>query len=127
MRNIIKGNKGITLTALVITIIIMVIIAGVTVSITVGEGGLIDKSRNEVAKYDAEVTRKTLNLAVLTATMTGNGTVTVDNLTKALNDQFGDGNYTLSVNADPIGFRITIGTLEFITDLKGEVTEVNNP
>ena len=45
-----KQNQGITLIALVITIIILIILAGVTISMIVGEGGLI--SRADQAKSD---------------------------------------------------------------------------
>lgn len=45
-----KSSKGITLVALVITIIILLILAGVTLSIVFNDG-LIDKSQNAVDKY----------------------------------------------------------------------------
>ncbi len=46
-----KSNKGITLVALVITIIVLLILAGVTLSI-VWNGGIIEKSANAVDKYE---------------------------------------------------------------------------
>lgn len=49
-----KSSKGITLVALVITIIVLLILAGVTISIAV-RTGLMDKSQNAVDRYlDAE-------------------------------------------------------------------------
>ena len=45
-------EKGITLIALVITIIIMLILAGVTLSLSLGDGGLIQKTREAVAQYE---------------------------------------------------------------------------
>ena len=45
-----KQNKGITLIALVITIVVLLILAGVTLNI-VFNGGLIDKSQNAVDRY----------------------------------------------------------------------------
>lgn len=45
-----KSSKGITLVALVITIIVLLILAGVTLSI-VWNGGIIDKSQNAVDAY----------------------------------------------------------------------------
>ena len=47
-----KNNKGITLIALIVTIIIMLIIAGVTISMTI-DGGLIDNTKK--AAFQAEV------------------------------------------------------------------------
>ena len=41
----IKTNKGITLIALVITIIVLLILAGVTISTLMGENGVITRSK----------------------------------------------------------------------------------
>ena len=49
----IKQSKGITLIALVITIIVLLILAGVTVAILTGDNGLISKSGE--AKKQAEI------------------------------------------------------------------------
>ena len=53
----IKTNKGITLIALVITIIVLLILAGVTIAMLTGENGIITKannSKNETAKATAK-------------------------------------------------------------------------
>lgn len=46
-----KENKGITLVALIITVIILLILAGVTISLVIGENGLITKSKQSTEKY----------------------------------------------------------------------------
>ena len=53
----IKTNKGITLIALVITIIVLLILAGVTIAMLTGENGILTKannSKNETAKATAK-------------------------------------------------------------------------
>lgn len=45
-----KEQKGITLIALIITIIVMLILVGVTVSVVI-ESGLLDTTRNSVDQY----------------------------------------------------------------------------
>ena len=40
-----KGNSGITLIALVITVIVLIILAGVTISLVVGDDGIITKAK----------------------------------------------------------------------------------
>ena len=40
-----KGNSGITLVALVITVIVLIILAGVTISMVVGDDGIITKAK----------------------------------------------------------------------------------
>ena len=39
------GNKGITLIALIITIVVMLILTGVTLSVTLGDNGLVNKAK----------------------------------------------------------------------------------
>ncbi len=55
MRNITflkkENNKAITLIALVITIIILLILAGVTIAMLTGENGILRKSRYSKNKY----------------------------------------------------------------------------
>ena len=41
-----KSNKGITLVALVITIIVLLILAGVSISLVVGDNGVLTQSKN---------------------------------------------------------------------------------
>ena len=50
-RKVEKGEKGITLLALVVTIIILLILAGVTLNLVLSNNGLIGKSKQGVAKY----------------------------------------------------------------------------
>ena len=47
-----KGTKGITLVALVVTIIILVILAGVSINLVIGNSGIIAKA--QIAKKNAE-------------------------------------------------------------------------
>ena len=46
-----KSNRAITLVALIITIIILLILAGVSLSMVLGENGLINKAQSSVDKY----------------------------------------------------------------------------
>ena len=46
-----KSNKAITLVALIITIIVLLILAGVSLSMVLGENGLINKTQSSVNRY----------------------------------------------------------------------------
>ena len=46
-----KKETGITLIALVVTIIVLLILAGVTLSIAIDNGGLIGRARNAKETY----------------------------------------------------------------------------
>ena len=45
-----KTNKGITLIALVITIIVLLILAGVTIATLTGDNGILTKAQNAKEK-----------------------------------------------------------------------------
>ncbi len=46
-----KKERGITLVALVVTIVILLILAGVTISMTVSNNGLFGRAKNASATY----------------------------------------------------------------------------
>ena len=58
-----RSNKAITLVALIITIIILLILAGVSLSMVLGENGLINKAQSSVTRYkeSSENEQKLLN------------------------------------------------------------------
>jgi len=58
-----KGQKGITLVALVITIIVMLILAGVTISIVV-QGGLFNQATNAVQSTKSYTLDEAVKLAL---------------------------------------------------------------
>ncbi len=54
-----KNNKGITLIALVITIIVLLILAGVSIAMLTGENGILTRANeSQVSTNDAEVIEK---------------------------------------------------------------------
>ena len=46
-----KQEKGITLIALVITIVILLILAGLTINLALGDGGLAQKAKEATENY----------------------------------------------------------------------------
>ncbi len=82
-------EKGITLVALVVTIILLLILAGVTLTIALGENGLFKMASQsvEVSKDVAE--EEKVKLAVSAAFLDGTGTLTKANVQKALENEFG--------------------------------------
>ena len=51
-----KGQKGITLVALVITIIVLLILAGVALATLTGNNNIIDNANKAVDKYNEKAT-----------------------------------------------------------------------
>ncbi len=46
-----KGQRGITLVALVITIIVLLILAGITISMTIGQRGILNRAQEAGKNY----------------------------------------------------------------------------
>lgn len=81
-----KNQKGITLIALVITIIVLIILAGVSIAMLSGENGLLTKAKNvgsESAKGNLEEATKLAVAENLLAT-THAGTFKMDELTNTV-------------------------------------------
>ena len=85
-----KNRKGITLIALIVSIIVLLILAGVTVITLTGDNGLLQKATT--AKEENEQARELelIKLAVASAKLAGEGTITKENLESELNSNFGD-------------------------------------
>ena len=59
-----KRNKGITLIALVITVIVLIILAGVAISMLSGENGILNKAAEAKEKTEQAVYEENIRLAV---------------------------------------------------------------
>ena len=62
-----KSEKGITLVALVITIIVLLILAGITLMLALGDNGILGQAENaRMVQIEAD-TKETMELAILAA------------------------------------------------------------
>lgn len=59
-----KENKGITLVALVVTIIVLLILAGVTISLVVGQNGIITRAREAQVAQEKAYARDIVSTAI---------------------------------------------------------------
>lgn len=87
-----KKNKGITLIALVVTIVVLLILAGVSIATLTGENGLLNKTKD--AKSETKIGEETegIKLAITDARISDEGyqELTFENLQNAITHQFGD-------------------------------------
>ena len=93
LRETLKRNKGITLIALVVTIIVLLILAGISISMLTGQNGILtnaSKAKNETG--EAQIEEK-VKLSVGDALTRGTGTLEDENLKSALNSYIGKDNY----------------------------------
>ena len=120
-----KNNQGITLIALVVTIVVMLILAGITIQTTLGEGGIINlaneaKEQQLIASYKDRIGIVGINWSLNKAL---DNSVTVDGLwqdmqdAKIINNKETDvekvdekGNYIITV---PEGYKFQIHINEY--------------
>ena len=89
----IKRKEGITLIALVITIIVLLILAGITISMISSQDGILCKVVEGKQKYKEATELEKLNIATQAALIDGNGVLKDENIKKELKEAFGEGNY----------------------------------
>ena len=65
MEQNLKKMKGITLIALVVTIVILIILAGVAINMTLGENGIFKKAQYAKEQYEMAAVKEKINLAIL--------------------------------------------------------------
>ena len=77
IRKLKKQVKGITLIALVVTIIVLLILAGVAISLTIGQNGIFARAQNAVNVYEQAATNEQQELGkvedIMDEYLNGNG------------------------------------------------------
>ena len=86
-----KNSLGITLIALVITIVL--ILAGVSIAMLTGENGILTKATNAKEKTQEAEDKEKIQIAINEAQISNNGyqKLTEENLQKEIDEQFGSG------------------------------------
>ena len=109
-----KTNKGITLIALVITIIVLLILAGVTIATLTGDNGILTKAQNAKTQNDKATVKEKVDLAIA-ASLDETGKINLGQLKTNLNNIDGinpkvgditDSRFPLKVTVD--GVEVTI-------------------
>ena len=101
-----RKEKGITLIALVITIIVLLILAGVTIATLTGDNGILGKAKTAKTTNDEEKAKEQIKIAVM-GSYGKDGELNYDDLTKNL-EQIGikdlpnEASYPLEVTLDGV-------------------------
>ena len=99
MKQKLKNEEGITLVALVITIIVLLILAGVTLSMVMGESGIFGKANSAKEKTQLSNAEETIKLAVLenqVKSVSGDAALTNDQLKEEIAKKLTEQGYTVS-------------------------------
>ena len=122
-KNSFKSKKGITLIALVVTIVVLLILAAISISMLGGENGIITQAIEAKEETDIAEEKEKVQLAATAAKGKTNwGEITEENLKDELDKNIGEGKYKLEGN---ILFTITYidSNRSYIVDKNGNVLE----
>jgi type II secretory pathway pseudopilin PulG len=120
-----KNMKGITLIALVITIVVLLILAGVTIAMLTGDNGILTKAQSAKANHTVSQAKEQIELAVTAAKMENNGqSINKAILKKELERLEVEG---LPENAEDIQFELSVKLNEymFLINEDGKVELIN--
>ena len=89
-----KKERGITLVALVVTIVVLLILAGVSISMVLGNNGIVTKAQSAQGEQDKAYARevvesglKTVQIDHLTTPALATTPATVEEVKNAINDK----------------------------------------
>ena len=116
-----KNNKGITLIALVITIIVLLILAGVSIAMLTGDNGILTKATESTTATDLAEVLERVNMelnAQMANAMAGDSFDTVGDIEKnlGLDTEKKLKGYAIAVESDSGAYNITNDVTITITD-----------
>ena len=114
-----EAQKGITLIALVITIIVLLILAGVSIAMLTGQNGILTQAQNAKTTTENKSAEEKVKLAVMGA-RADDGTLTVGKLRTEL------ANYGGTVEGDTFPVTATVDGKSFTVDANGNVTSAGS-
>ena len=117
------GEKAITLIALVVTIVILLILAGVTITMTLGQNGLFTRAREGAATYNESEVRDDISMLITQYTWDK----AAEKTDKSLGDYLKDNGATsVKANADGTTLEVEYKDYVFTVDKdSGEITGVS--
>ena len=115
-----KRNKGITLIALVVTIIVLLILAGISISMLTGQNGILNRAAEAKSKNGTAQNEDLVKLSTMDALSQGLGTITDANLKTALNNNIGEEKYEITGDATN-GWTVTVDGQDYRVEATGIV------
>ena len=112
-----KERKGITLIALVITIIVLLILAGVSIAMLTGQNGILTQAQNAKTTNENKSAEEKVKLAIMAAkSQSTDGSLDLDKLTTEVTTNYGG-----QVDGAAFPATVTIDGKSFTVDSDGNV------
>ena len=124
-----KERKGITLIALVITIIVLLILAGVSIAMLTGQNGILTQAQNSKTVTENKSAEEKVKLAVMSArTRSETAALELDKLKEEIANQGGTAtNNEFPVNVTMDGKSFTVTNTGVVTATGSSTTNPNPP
>ena len=123
-------TSGITLIALVVTIVVLLILAAVSIGMLAGENGIIRQAQEAKEKTEIGNERERVELAAVAAAGKDKwGEITEENLEDELDTNIGSGKYTLTTEDGNFIVTYNDSKRSYLVDPNGKVeqTEIKTP
>ena len=118
-----KREKGITLIALVVTIIVLIILASISIGTLTGKNGIIGQSKDAKEQTEIAEEKEVVSLAATKAAGVDRyGNVTKDNLEKELDELAGEGKTTVTGNG-PFTVTFIESERKYAVETDGEILD----
>ena len=111
-----RGTRGVTLIALVVTIVVLLILAGVAIAMLRGHNGILSEAESTKAVTENKSAEEKVGLAISAAKAKGLGTLEVEKLKEEIENNYGG---TIAGTNFPI--TVTIGEQAFIVKEDGTI------
>ena len=119
-----KERKGITLIALVITIIVLLILAGVSIAMLTGQNGILTQAQNAKTTNENKSAEEKVKLAIMAArSQSETGALDADKLIAEITNNYGG---TASKTNDGFPVNATVDGKNFSIDGDGNITTNNS-
>ena len=121
-----RNERGITLIALVITIVVLLILAGVSIAMLTGNNGILTQAQKAKSETEKAGDKEKIQLAVNSAKIEneGNQDLSQNGLQDEMDKEFGEGKTVVRDNGDG-SFTVSLvdNKKDYIITSSGEITE----
>ena len=113
-----KNNKGVTLIALIITIIVLLILAGIGITMVVGQNGILSRAQEAKTTTSEKAAKEKVELSVSGAIARSNyGELTIKNLEEEV------GKYSGEITGNEFPVTVIMDGKEYVVSSNGKVSK----